>query len=446
MIKLRSLVVSLIAAAGIVAVTIIAATAMQRAEPAAPDIALLAGVIEFVHRAYVHPIGSDELTKDALKGMLTRLDPHSDYMDAQEFKQSQADMSGSFGGLGVEISEQNEIPKVISPVDGTPAARAGLEPGDRIILINHSSTQGVSLSEVVNLLRGSPGTTVTITILRGKEQPFDVTLTREIIKVKSVKSELEPERIGYIRISQFGGDTAKGFKKAITDLNYNANGRIEGLVLDLRDDPGGFLTAAVDVAGDLLDGGSVVSIHGRQASDDKTFKAPAHGDMLSGVPVVVLINGASASASEIVAGALQDRHRATIMGTQSFGKGSVQTIIPLKGNGALRLTTALYYTPSGNSIQDKGITPDIVVDVPKDQQIAGGALLRENTLHDAFANPGPLNQTPGKGATHPTVPQVKSAYSAPIKADLIGKADDAQLKAALQYLNQTADKEAAGSH
>lgn len=446
MIKLRSLVVSLIAAAGIVAVTIIAATAMQRAEPAAPDIALLAGVIEFVHRAYVHPIGSDELTKDALKGMLTRLDPHSDYMDAQEFKQSQADMSGSFGGLGVEISEQNEIPKVISPVDGTPAARAGLEPGDRIILINHSSTQGVSLAEVVNLLRGSPGTTVTITILRGKGQPFDVTLTREIIKVKSVKSELEPERIGYIRISQFGGDTAKGFKKAIADLNYNANGRIEGLVLDLRDDPGGLLTAAVDVAGDLLDGGSVVSIHGRQASDDKTFKAPAHGDMLSGVPVVVLINGASASASEIVAGALQDRHRATIMGTQSFGKGSVQTIIPLKGHGALRLTTALYYTPSENSIQDKGITPDIVVDVPKDQQIAGGALLRENTLHDAFANPGPLNQTPGKGATHPTVPQVKSAYSAPIKADLIGKADDAQLKAALQYLNQTADKEAAGSH
>jgi carboxyl-terminal processing protease len=287
---------------------------------------------------------------------------------------------------------------------------------------------------------------VTVTILRGKEQPFDVTLTREIIMVKSVKSELEPERIGYIRISQFGGDTAKGFKKAITDLNYNASGRIEGLVLDLRDDPGGFLTAAVDVAGDLLDGGSVVSIHGRQASDDKTFKAPAHGDMLSGVPVVVLINGASASASEIVAGALQDRHRATIMGTQSFGKGSVQTIIPLKGNGALRLTTALYYTPSGNSIQDKGITPDIVVDVPKDQQIAGGALLRENTLHDAFANPGPLNQTPGKGPTHPTVTQVKSAYSAPIKADLIGKADDAQLKAALQYLDQTADKEAVGSH
>jgi carboxyl-terminal processing protease len=445
MIKLRALVVSLITAAAIVIVSLIAATAMQRAEPTTPDIALLSGVIEFVHRAYVHPIGSDELTKDALKGMLTRLDPHSDYMDAQEYKQSQADMSGSFGGLGVEISEQNEIPKVISPIDGTPAAHAGLEPGDQIILINHSSTHGVSLSEVVSLLRGSPGTTVTITILRGKEQPFDVTLTRKIIKVESVKSKLEPERIGYIRISQFGGDTARGFKKAITDLNHNANGRLRGLVLDLRDDPGGFLTAAVDVAGDLLDGGSVVSIHGRQASDDKAFKAPAHGDMLSGAPIAVLINGASASASEIVAGALQDRHRATIMGTQSFGKGSVQTIIPLKGHGALRLTTALYYTPSGNSIQDKGITPDIVVDVPKDQQIAGGALLRENALHDAFANPGPLNQTPGTGATHPIVSKDKSAYSAPIKADLIGKDDDAQLKAALHYL-EIADKEAAGSH
>ena len=239
MIKFRVLIVSLIAAAGVVAVPLVTAIAMQSAEPAAPDVALLAGVIQLVHRAYVHPIGSDELTKDALKGMLTRLDPHSDYMDAQEFKLSQADMSGRFGGLGMEISEQDEVPKVISPIDGTPAARAGLEPGDQIILINHSSTQGVSLPKVVSLLRGDPGTTVTITILRGKQQPFDVTLTREIIKVQSVKSKLEPDGIGYIRISQFGGDTADGFKKAIADLNHDANGRIKGLVLDLRDDPGG---------------------------------------------------------------------------------------------------------------------------------------------------------------------------------------------------------------
>jgi carboxyl-terminal processing protease len=441
MIKPRVLVVSLVAAAGIAVAPFVTPIATQSAKAAVSDIALLAGVIQLVSRAYVHPVSSDELTKDALKGMLTRLDPHSDYMDAQEFKLSQADMAGSFGGLGMEISEQNEIPKVISPIDGTPAARAGLEPGDQIVLINHSSTQGVNLSKVVSLLRGDPGTSVTITILRGKQPPFDVTLTREIIKVKSVKSKMEPDGIGYIRISQFGGDTADGFKKAIADLNHEANGRIKGLVLDLRDDPGGLLTAAVDVSGDLLDGGTVVSIHGRQSTDDRAFRAPAHGDMLSGVPVVVLINGASASASVIVAGALQDRHRATIMGTQSFGKGSVQTVIPLEGHGAVRLTTALYYTPSGNSIQDKGIAPDIVVEAPKDQQIAGGALIRESALHGAFANPGPLNQAPGAGPTQsPATPESKPVYSAPIKAELIGKPGDAQLKAALAYLDENAGK------
>lgn len=442
MVKSRVLLVSLLGAAAVAVVPLVTAIGMQKSEPSASDIGLLAGVIQLVNRAYVHPISSEELTKDALKGMLTRLDPHSDYMDEQEFKQSQSDMAGAFGGLGMQISEQNEIPKVISPIDGTPAARAGLEPGDQIILINHSSTQGVNLSKVVSLLRGDPGTNVTITILRGKQPPFDVTLTREIIKVESVKSRLEPDGIGYIRISQFGDDTADGFKKAITGLNHDANGRINGLVIDLRDDPGGLLTAAVSVSGNLLDGGAVVSIHGRQANDDRTFKAPAHGDMLSGIPVAVLINGASASASEIVAGALQDRHRATIMGTQSFGKGSVQTVIPIEGHGAVRLTTALYYTPSGNSIQDKGIAPDIVVEAPKDQQIAGGDLIRESALNGAFANPGPLNQTPGKGAApSPATPEAKPVVSAPIKAELIGKPDDAQLKAAHDHLVEIVGKE-----
>jgi carboxyl-terminal processing protease len=447
MVKSRLLLVSVLAAAGVVVVPLATAVALQSSSESAPaDIGLLAGVIQLVNRAYVHPVGQDELTKDALKGMLTRLDPHSDYMDEQEFKRSQADMAGSFGGLGMEISQQNEIPKIVSPIDGTPAARAGLEPGDEIVLINHATTQGVNLSQVVSLLRGDPGTTVTVTILRGKQEPFDVTLTREIIKVNSVKSKLEPDGIGYIRISQFGGDTSEGFKKAITDLNHDANGHMKGLVIDLRDDPGGLLNAAVDVSGDLLDDGPVVSIHGRQANNDKVFKAPAHGDMLPGTPVVVLINGASASASEIVAGALQDRHRATVMGTQSFGKGSVQTVIPLQGHGAVRLTTALYYTPSGSSIQDKGITPDIVVEAPKDQQIAGGALLRESALRGAFENPGPLNQTPGTAAPKsPATPEVKPMYSAPIKADLIGKPDDAQLKTVLDHLAQMAGKET-GSH
>jgi len=442
MFKFRLLIVSSFAAAGVVAVPLVTAIAMQGAEPAGSDLALLAGVIQLVRRAYVHPIGSDELTKDALKGMLSRLDPHSDYLDEQEFKQSQADIAGRFGGLGMQISEQDGIPKVISPIDGTPAAHAGLEPGDEIVLIDHASTQGMGLRKVVSLLRGDVGSTVTLTILRGKQEPFDVSLAREIIKVDSVKSKLEPDGIGYVRISQFGGDTADGFKKALAGLKRDANGHVSGLVLDLRDDPGGILSAAVDVAGDLLDDGSVVSIHGRQASEDQTLKAPANGDMLSGTPIVVLINGASASASEIVAGALHDRQRATVMGTQSFGKGSVQTITPLEGHGAVRLTTALYYTPSGRSIQDEGIAPDVVVDAPKDQQISGGPLLRESALHRAFANPGPLNPTPGTGATPAPVPQTKSVYSAPIKAELIGKPDDAQLKAALAYLDRMAGTEA----
>ncbi|MGJ4939595.1 S41 family peptidase [Bradyrhizobium sp. HKCCYLS1011] len=435
MIKSRLLIAGFIAGASAIAVPLVAAVAVQESGLTGQDFAVLAGVIQLVRNDYVHPVGSDELVKDALKGMLNRLDPHSDYMDEQEFKDSQADTAGKFGGLGMQISEQDGVPKIIAPIDGTPAARAKLEPGDLIVTIDHTSTLGVSLQKVVDQLRGDPGSNVTISILRGKQDPFDVTLTREIIKVASVKPELKPDGIGYIRITQFGGDTSDSFKKAITDFKRNANGGVKGLVIDLRDDPGGLLTAAVDVAGDLLDGGSVVSIHGRHTDDQHSFDAPAHGDMLPGVPVVVLINGASASASEIVAGALQDRHRATIMGTQSFGKGSVQTIVPLKGHGAVRLTTALYYTPSGRSIQDEGIAPDVVVEAPKDQQISGGPLLREAALQGAFKNPGPLKQAPGAGAPQAAASQVKSTTSAPIKADLIGKPDDAQLKAALTYLD-----------
>jgi carboxyl-terminal processing protease len=429
-----------VAAALVVAVPLVAAFGLSRDEDSA-DLALLSGVIQLVHKAYVHPIGSDELTKDALKGMLNRLDPHSDYMDEQEFKQTEADMAGQFGGLGMQISEQDGIPKIVSPIDDTPAAKAGLEPGDQIVMIEHSVTRGMGLRKVVELLRGTPGSNVTITILRGKQPPFDVTLTRQIIRVASVKSELKQEGVGYIRVSQFGGDTSDGFKNALTRLKADAKGGLKGLVIDLRDDPGGLLTAAVDVAGDLLDGGTVVSIRGRQAGDEQAFNAPAHGDMLPGVPVVVLINGASASASEIVAGALQDRRRATVMGTQSFGKGSVQTVIPLKGHGAVRLTTALYYTPSGRSIQDDGIAPNVVVEAPKEQQISGGPMIRESALHGAIANPGPLNGQPGKPGAAPDQAdeKLKAAYSAPIKADLIGKPDDAQLKAAIEYIGRRAD-------
>lgn len=415
----------------LVALPLVTAIAMQRNEPDVAELGLIASVMQLVHRAYVHPIGSDELTNDVLKGMLNRLDPHSDYMDEGEFKQSQADMAGRFGGLGIQISEQDGLPKVISPIDGTPAARAGIEPGDQILLIDHASARGMPLSKVVAVLRGAPGSTVTLTLLRGKQEPLDVTLTREIIKVESVKSNLEPDGVGYIRISQFGEDTSGGFKNALQNLQHEASGKLKGLVLDLRNDPGGLLTAAIDVAGDLLDGGTVVSIRGRDASESQSFGAPAHGDMLAGVPVVVLVNGASASASEIVAGALQDRHRGKVMGTQSFGKGSVQTLIPLKGHGAVRLTTALYYTPSGRSIQDEGIAPDVVAEAPKEQQIAGGVVLRESSLTGALANPGSINERPAQ----PLPGQAKPISSPPIKAELIGKPDDAQLKQALAYLD-----------
>lgn len=431
MMKKARLLIATSLCACLVALPLVTAIAMQRDEPDVAELGLIASVMQLVHRAYVHPVGSDELTNDVLKGMLNRLDPHSDYMDEGEFKQSQADMAGRFGGLGIQISEQDGLPKVISPIDGTPAARAGIEPGDQILLIDHASARGMPLSKVVAVLRGAPGSTVTLTLLRGKQEPLDVTLTREIIKVESVKSNLEPDGIGYIRISQFGEDTSGGFKNALQNLQHEASGKLKGLVLDLRNDPGGLLTAAIDVAGDLLDGGTVVSIRGRDASENQSFGAPAHGDMLAGVPVVVLINGASASASEIVAGALQDRHRAKVMGTQSFGKGSVQTLIPLKGHGAVRLTTALYYTPSGRSIQDEGIAPDVVAEAPKEQQIAGGVVLRESSLTGALANPGSINERPAQ----PQAGQAKPISSPPIKAELIGKPDDAQLKQALAYLD-----------
>jgi carboxyl-terminal processing protease len=421
----------------------------QSGKLSANDLALIGGVIQLVQHDYVHPIGSSELTKDALKGMLNRLDPHSDYMDEQEFQETQADISGHFGGLGIQISSQNGVPKVIAPIDGTPADKAGLQPADLIVAVDGQSTQDMGLTKIVRLLRGDPGTKVTITILRGNKTPFDVTITRQIIEVASVKSKLEQNNFGYIRITEFGENTPADFKKAIDKLKEQSGGSLKGLVLDLRNDPGGLLSSAVAIGDDFLNDGKVVSIHGRNNQDDHTYRATP-GELLPNTPVVVLINGASASASEIVAGALQDQRRATVMGTQSFGKGSVQTVIPLNGHGALRLTTALYYTPSGRSIQGQGISPNVVVEVPKDQQVEGGLVLRESQLQGAFKNPGTFNGKPGAnkpGANQPNQkkdPQDEAAnakegranYATPIKNELIGTDNDAQLKAALSYLQR----------
>jgi carboxyl-terminal processing protease len=431
--KKSRLVIVSVAATVLTAVPVAFAIGAHIAGPSRTDLALLDGVIQLVEHDYVHPVDSHMLTEDALKGMMSRLDPHSDYMNEQEFKESEAEITGKFGGLGIQITEDHGVLKVISPIDGTPAARAGIQPGDLIVEIDGKSTQGLSLTEIVRVLRGKPGTSVTITIARGSKMPFDVAITREIIQVPTVKSKLEPNGIGYVRVSEFGGDTSRDVKQALTTLKQQAGGELKGLVLDLRNDPGGLLSAAVAIAGNFLDGGTVVTIKGRRQGDNHVYDVPATGTLMPKTPMVVLINGASASASEIVAGALQDRHRAKIMGTQSFGKGSVQTIIPLNGHGALRLTTALYYTPSGRSIQDRGISPDIVVEAPKDVQVAGALLPRESTLHGAFQNPGSLVKTvqPGKTAN---VAAVKTPPSPPIKTQLIGTDKDGQLKAALDLL------------
>jgi len=424
-----------VVAAALAAVPLAFAIGARADKNSVTDLALIEGVIRLVEHDYVHPVDTHQLTKDALKGMLNRLDPHSDYMDEAEYKESRSNISGRFGGLGIVISEQGGVPKVIAPIDGTPAARAGLQPGDLIVAIEGESSQGMNLDKVVRELRGKPGTKVSITIARVGKKPFDVTIVRSIIKVATVKSKLQPNGIGYARITEFGESTAADLKQALVKMNKQAGGKLKGMVLDLRNDPGGLLTAAVAVAGDFLKGGTVVTIKGRLATDNESYNADSRGTIEPTAPMVVLINGASASASEIVAGALQDRHRATIMGTQSFGKGSVQTIIPLDGHGALRLTTALYYTPGGRSIQGKGITPDVVVEAPKDQQIVGAYMPRESALHGAFHNPGLLNgKKTGKSGESKPVKQAKVKYSAPIKAALIGTEKDAQLKAALDYL------------
>jgi carboxyl-terminal processing protease len=440
---------AVVAALGILPVAV--AKTASRNDPVkdrlnANDLALLGGVIELVQHDYVSSIGSGELTKDALKGMLNRLDPHSDYMDEQEFKETQADISGHFGGLGIQISSQNGVPKVIAPIDGTPADKAGLQPSDLIVAVNGESTQDMGLTKIVRILRGEPGTKVTVTILRGTQEPFDVTITRQIIQVASVKSKLEPNNVGYVRITEFGDNTVQDFRHAIGKLREDAGGNLKGLVLDLRNDPGGLLSAAVAIGDDFLSQGTIVSIHGRNPNDDHTYRATP-GELLPNTPVVVLINGASASASEIVAGALQDTKRATVLGTQSFGKGSVQTVIPLNGHGALRLTTALYYTPSGNSIQGQGISPNVVVEVPKNQQVEGGLVLRENQLQGAFKNPGKYspngkpgskNNTGGKPAidSKELVREGRTNYAIPIKNELIGTDNDEQLKAALNFLEK----------
>ena len=410
------------------------------------DLGLFQDVLKQVERSYVEPVADNELVKDALKGMLTRLDPHSDYMDQEQYEQMTAVTRGQFGGIGVELTLEARVPEVIAPIEGTPAADAGVEPGDRITKIDAQSTTGMDVEEIVKRLRGAPGTNVILTISRNDRPPFEVRLTRAIIHVVSVKSELKGDNIGYVRITAFAESTAPELATAISRLKDRAHGRLNGLILDLRNDPGGLLDAAVEVAADFIDGGVVVTTRGRTGQDDHVYRAPAANDLLRGTPIVVLINSASASAAEIVAGALQDHHRATVMGTRSFGKGSVQTIIPLEGQGALRLTTALYYTPSGRSIQGQGIAPDIVVSLPKNQQVANAVVTYESDLYRALKNTGSLAQGPARSAGAPLQAGTAEAAEHPIKPLIIGTSNDAQFAAALNYLQKAVRREAGVHH
>jgi carboxyl-terminal processing protease len=323
-------------------------------------------VLSHVHANYVDTVDKDELVVSALKGMLQRLDDHSLFLDRRDYRDLQAETSGYFGGIGIEIGLQDDLFTVIAPIDRTPAQRAGLQAGDRIIEIDHQPLAGRMLVDVVDLLRGEPGSTVHLRI-RGADEARDVTLTRAIIELDSVTGRLLEPDIGYVRIAQFQAGTGSAFKAKLDNLEREAGGPLSGLILDLRDNPGGVLQASVAVADTLLDQGLITYTEGRQPSSKARYRA-AGGDRLDGAPVVVLINRGSASASEIVAGALQDNARATVMGTRSFGKGSVQSVVPVSGQKAIKLTTAHYFTPGGRNIHKAGIEPDH--EVTRDQESA----------------------------------------------------------------------------
>ena len=329
---------------------------------------LFGDVFERVRADYVEKPDDKKLVESAINGMLSGLDPHSSYMDPKSFRDMQVQTRGEFGGLGIEVTMEDGLVKVVAPIDDTPAAKAGVMANDIITKLDDEAVQGLTLNQAVDKMRGPVNSKIKLTIVRkGADKPIELTIMRDIIRVKSVRSHAEGDDVGYIRITQFNEQTTDGLKQAINDLGSQLGAdKIKGYIVDLRNNPGGLLDQAISVADTFLDKGEIVSTRGRNPEETQRFNARP-GDMTKGKPVIVLINGGSASASEIVAGALQDHKRATLIGTRSFGKGSVQTIIPLGAdNGALRLTTARYYTPSGRSIQAQGIKPDIEVtqDVP----------------------------------------------------------------------------------
>ena len=352
------------------------------------DLRTFTEVFAKIKSDYVEPVEDKMLLESAIRGMLTGLDPHSAYLVPEDYEDLQAGTSGEFGGLGIEVGMEDGFVKVIAPIDDTPAQRAGVEAGDLIIRLDETPVKGMSLADAVNLMRGEPGTSIVLTIVReGSDSPIRITITRDVIQVTSVRSRTLEPGYGYVRISQFQNRTGENLRDAVDKLRDDTAEELRGLVLDLRNNPGGVLSAAVSVSDAFLREGTIVYTEGRM--DEAKLKFSAKGsDILDGIPLVVLVNGGSASASEIVAGALQDHRRAVIMGEQTFGKGSVQTILPLDNGSALKLTTARYYTPSGVSIQARGIVPDIALDRVQVSRVDAGQGVTESDLVRHLENEG----------------------------------------------------------
>lgn len=373
---------------------------------------LFAEVFEKVRSDYVEPVNDEDLVEAALNGMLSSLDPHSSYLNPKNSRDMDINTKGEFGGLGIEVTMENGWVKVVSPIDDTPAFRAGLQPGDFITHLDGEPVTGLSLSDAVDRMRGPVNTDIRLTVRRNGAEPFDVKLVRAVIRIQTVRSHAEGN-IGYIRITQFSQSTDADLRKHMAELKKTIGKDLAGYVIDLRNNPGGLLDQAIAVSDDFLDKGEIVSTRSRKAEDTQRYNARA-GDIADGLPLVVLINDGSASASEIVAGALQDQRRAILLGTRSFGKGSVQTLIPLPGHGSMRLTTARYYTPSGRSIQAVGIEPDIKVLQAKVEPINVPERERrsEASLRKALPNPnGTSNGEPSgkdKGAPVPAAPAPES--------------------------------------
>jgi carboxyl-terminal processing protease len=439
-------------AATILALLAAPAAAQQKQQSARPSpqsnadtyrqLDLFGEVFERVRADYVEEVSDEQLIESAINGMLSALDPHSSYMNAKNFRDMQVQVRGEFGGLGIEVTMEGGLVKVVSPIDDTPAAKAGLKPGDFITHLDGEAVLGLSLNEAVERMRGPVNSDIKLTVRREGKDPFDVMLKRAVIKIQSVKSHLEGNDIGYIRITSFNEQTDSGLQNAMKALKNQAGNKLAGIVLDLRNNPGGLLDQAIAVSDDFIEQGEIVSTRGRHAEDGARYNAHA-GDITSGMPMVVLINGGSASASEIVAGALQDHHRAVVLGTRSFGKGSVQTIIQLPGHGAMRLTTARYYTPSGRSIQAKGIEPDITVEPARIEKLTVAEGRHEADLRGALKNTDPTVAVKTPNATSPanvppgTEPAQPSENTA-VDPSVMGTAQDYQLARALDMLRGVA--------